>query len=61
MWAHNSNSEIRIEDGMYVFNAYFIKDDGSELNTGLGFDHEPTQEEIDLAVTNFITEYGNQQ
>jgi len=58
MWTHTNNSDIRTENGLYVFNAYFVNDTGEELNTGLDFDHNPTQEEIDLAVTNFMVEYG---
>lgn len=53
MWTHNNNSDIRIENGMYVFNAYFTKDDGTQCNTGIGFVHSPTQVEIDAAVTAF--------
>lgn len=59
MFTHLYNSDIRNEDGQFVFNAYFTKD-GSNLNTGIGFDHIPTQEEIDLAITNFMVAYDNQ-
>lgn len=53
MWTHNNNSDVRIEDGIYIFNAYFVKDDGTQCNTGIGFDHSPTPEEIDAAITVF--------
>lgn len=59
MLTHIYNSDIRNEDGQFVFNAYFTQD-GCDLNTGLGFDHMPTQEEIELAVTDFMTTYDNQ-
>ena len=52
MWTHTNNSDIRFENNQYVFNAFFIKD-SEELNTGIGFDHTPTQQEIDAAVTEF--------
>ena len=53
MWTHTNNSDIRYENSIYVFNAYFVKDDGTECNTGLGFNHNPTQAEIDAAVVEF--------
>ena len=54
MWTHLNNSDVRMENGLYCVNAYFSKDDGTELNTGLAFDHSPTQAEIDAAVQEFM-------
>lgn len=58
MWTHLNNSVVRQEESMYVFNAYFVKDDGTELNTGIGFDHNPSSEEINDAVIAFQSTLG---
>ena len=50
MWTHLYNNTV-VDN---AFNAYFSKDDGTQCNTGIGFDHTPTQEEIDQAVADFM-------
>lgn len=53
MWTHLKNSDILLDNNVYYINAYFIKDDGTELNTGIGFDHTPSLIEITEAVDLF--------
>lgn len=55
MYTHLYNSEVIAEGSNYRVNAFFSKDDGTDLNTGLGFDHMPTQEEIDAAVSEYAS------
>lgn len=58
MWTHLYNSDIRQENGAFVFNAYFSKDDGIDLNTGFSFDHTPTADEMNAVVVDYQKTLG---